>query len=229
MRQPKRTPQVKRNPVAGLTLLELILTCGILLILSSAAIPMFRVTVQHRKEAELRYDLREMRNAIDRYKDDADKNLIRTEVGSQNYPPDLQTLVDGVEISAAGSGVGGISASGLAAASGTGQFGSAGTPQFGIGQGGATSPFGAGATGAPGASGISSLGSAGSAGGISDLPTKVRYLRKIPLDPMTGKADWGLRAVQDDPDSTSWGGHNVFDVYTTSQATASDGTKYSDW
>jgi general secretion pathway protein G len=210
-----------------MTLLELILTCGILLILSSAAIPLFRMTVQHRKEAELRYDLREMRDAIDRYKDDADKNLIRTEVGSQNYPPDLQTLVDGVSISAGGSGVGGISASALAGASNTAQFGSAGTSQFSAGPGGAASPFGAGASGT---GGIPALGSAGGAGAVSDLPSKVRYLRKIPVDPMTGKADWGLRAVQDDPDSTSWGGHNVFDVYSQSQATASDGTtKYSDW
>jgi general secretion pathway protein G len=183
--------------MAGLTLIELILTVGILLVLSSAAIPMFRVTIQHRKETELRNDLREMRNAIDRYKDDADKNLIRTEVGSQNYPPDLQTLVDGVSISAGGSGAGGISASALAGASNTGQFGSA-------------------------------LGQAAQA--MSDAPSKVRYLRKIPVDPMTGKADWGLRAVQDDPDSTSWGGHNVFDVYSQSQATSSDEkTKYSDW
>ena len=95
---------------------------------------MFRITIQHRKESELRYDLREMRNAIDRYKDDADKNLIRTEVGSQNYPPDLQTLVDGVTVSAGGGGAGGISASALAGASGTGQFGSAGTPQLGAGR-----------------------------------------------------------------------------------------------
>ncbi len=223
----KSASQGKRNRAAGMTLLELILTCGILLILSSAAIPLFRMTVQHRKEAELRYDLREMRDAIDRYKDDADKNLIRTEVGSQNYPPDLQTLVDGVSISAGGSGVGGISASALAGASNTAQFGSAGTSQFSAGPGGAASPFGAGASGT---GGIPALGSAGGAGAVSDLPSKVRYLRKIPVDPMTGKADWGLRAVQDDPDSTSWGGHNVFDVYSQSQATASDGTtKYSDW
>ena len=175
---------------------------------------MFRMTVQHRKESELRYDLREMRNAIDRYKDDADKNLIRTEVGSQNYPPDLQTLVDGVTVSSGGSGAGGISASALAGASGTSQFGSAGTPQFGPG-----------ATG-----GIPSLGSTGTAGqALSETPSKVRYLRKIPVDPMTGKADWGLRAVQDDADSTSWGGHNVFDVYSQAQGTAADGTKYSDW
>src|ERR1700686_2515065 len=104
-------PRPRRNRIAGLTLIELVLTTGILLILSSAAIPMFRMTIQHRKEVELRYDLREMRNAIDRYKDDADKNLIRTEVGSQNYPPDLQTLVDGVSVAAGGAGgVGGISA-----------------------------------------------------------------------------------------------------------------------
>jgi len=186
-----------------MTLIELIMTCGILLILSAAAIPMFRITIQHRKEAELRYDLRQMRNAIDRYKDDADKNLIRTEVGSQNYPPDLQTLVDGVSISAAGAG--GISAAALATQS-SNPFGATGTP--GLGQSGAS-------------------GTAG--GALSDLPTKVRYLRKIPVDPLTGKAEWGLRAVQDDADSTSWGGHNVFDVYSQSQATAIDGTKYGDW
>jgi type II secretory pathway pseudopilin PulG len=217
------------SKIAGLTLIELILTCGILLILSAAAIPMFQMTIKHRRETELRYDLREMRSAIDRYKDDADKNLIRTEVGSQGYPPDLQTLVDGVSVSTGGSGAGGISASALAGASNTGQFGSAGTPQLGVGGGGGAG-VGAGATGATG--GIASLGSStlGQSGqALSDAASKVRYLRKIPVDPLTGKADWGLRAVQDDPDSTSWGGHNVFDVYSQSQATAVDGTKYSDW
>jgi general secretion pathway protein G len=183
-------PRVRTRKTAGFTLLELILACGMLVVLSSAAIPMFRMTIQHRKEAELRIALREMRNAIDRYKDDADKNLIRTEVGSQNYPPDLQTLVEGVTISAAGAG--GISASALATAS----------------NGSATAQAAAGAT---------------------NLPNKVRYLRKVPKDQMTGTTEWGLRAIQDDADSTSWGGHNVFDVYSQSQATAIDGTKYSDW
>jgi type II secretory pathway pseudopilin PulG len=219
-------PHAGRNKIAGLTLIELILTCGILLILSAAAIPMFQMTIKHRKETELRYDLREMRNAIDRYKDDADKNLIRTEAGSQGYPPDLQTLVDGVSVSTGGSGAGGISASALAGASNTAQFGSAGTPQLGVGAGGGAGA-GAGATGGIPSLGSSTLGQAGQA--LSDAPSKVRYLRKIPVDPLTGKADWGLRAVQDEPDSTSWGGHNVFDVYSQSQAIAVDGTKYSDW
>ena len=213
MLPPSSFPHTVRNKDAGLTLLELILTIGILLVLSSAAIPMFRVTIQHRKETELRNDLREMRNAIDRYKDDADKNLIRTEVGSQNYPPDLQTLVDGVTISNAGGGAGGISASALANASNTSQFGSAGTAQSGTGAAGGNAPLGSG------------LGQA-----LSDSPSKVRYLRKIPVDPMTGKADWGMRAVQDDPDSDSWSGHNVFDVYSQSKAISSDEkTKYSEW
>src|ERR1700674_1653658 len=117
MRRQRSFPRARRSRIAGLTMIELILTCGILLVLSTAAIPMFRITIQHRKESELHYDLREMRNAIDRYKDDADKNLIRTEVGSQNYPPDLQTLVDGVTISGGPGAVGGVSASAMATAS----------------------------------------------------------------------------------------------------------------
>jgi general secretion pathway protein G len=189
--------QHPRRANAGLTLLELIMTIAIIFVLSTAAIPVFQMTVQHRKEAELRYHLREMRTAIDRYKDDADKNLIRTEVGSENYPPDLQTLVDGVTISGGQGGIG-VSASAVATAS----QGSAST------NGGISSAAG---------------------GALSDMPNKVRYLRKIPVDPMTGKAEWGMRGVQDDPDSTSWSGHNVFDVYSESAGTATDGTKYSDW
>jgi len=145
-----------------MTLLELVIACAILLILSSAALPVARISVKRQKEAELRRDLREIRIAIDRYKDAADRNLIRVEVGTEGYPPDLETLVRGVQL-----------------ATGTDR--------------------------------------------------RVRFLRKIPTDPMTGRADWGLRAIQDDPDSNSWGGKNVFDVYSRSTGTALDGTRYSDW
>jgi len=147
-----------------MTLLELIIACTILLILSSMALPVARFTVIREREKELRLDLREMRGAIDKYKDMADQQKIRVELGSEGYPPDLDTLVKGVA-------VGGSGASGK----------------------------------------------------------NMRFLRRVPKDPMTGRLEWGMRSVQDDPDSTSWGGKNVFDVYSKSSGTALDGTKYSDW
>jgi len=147
-----------------MTLLELIIACSVLMILSSMALPLARFTIMRQRERELRLDLREMRSAIDKYKDLADQRKIRVEVGSEGYPPDLETLVKGV------------------AAGGTGASGK-----------------------------------------------NIRFLRRIPVDPMTGRADWGLRSVQDDPDSTSWGGNNVFDVYSKSTAAALDGTQYSTW
>jgi general secretion pathway protein G len=159
--QPSRKfPWKNRSHEAGMTLLELIIACTVLLILASAAEPLIRITIVRSREAELHRALREIRNAIDHYKDMADSMAFRTELTSNGYPPDLQTLVDGVTV-------------------------------------------------------------AGN--------KKVRFLRRIPVDPMTGHREWGLRSVQDDPDSTSWGGDNVFDVYSQSQGTALDGTKYSDW
>jgi general secretion pathway protein G len=148
--------------IMGMTLLELMVACSILLILAAAAVPLARVSVIRGREQELRSDLREMRDAIDRYKDDADKNLIQVQAGTEGYPVDLETLVNGVQLT-----------------------------------------------------------------GAQDK--RVRYLREIRTDPMTHNKDWGLRSVQDDPDSTSWGGQDVFDVYSQSTGTALDGTKYSDW
>ena len=156
----KRSTRRIRSRQAGLTLLEMIIACTILLVLASAAEPMIRITIVRSREAELRRDLREMKNAIDRYKDMADTLAFQTELTSNGYPPDLETLVKGVTI--------------------------AGNKH-------------------------------------------VRFLRRIPVDPMTGTRDWGLRSIQDDPDSNSWGGGNVFDVYSKSDRTALDGTKYSEW
>jgi general secretion pathway protein G len=143
----------------GLTLVELIVTVAILSILASAALPVARFTVKRQNERYLRYDLWMMRDAIDKYKDAADRNAFQIKLDSQGYPPDLETLINGVDV-----------------------------------QG-----------------------------------KKVKFLRRIPVDPMTGKAEWGLRSMQDDPSSTSYGGQGVFDVYSKSQGTALDGTKYSDW
>jgi general secretion pathway protein G len=157
-----RPPSKKRRLQRGMTLLELIIACSILVILSTAALPVVRLTVVRSREMELHRELREIRSAIDKYKDMADRNLIRVEVGSEGYPPDLETLVKGANL------------------------GDTGTQ-------------------------------------------KVRFLRRLPLDPMTGRADWDLQAVQDDPDSHSWGGKNVFDIHSKSQATALDGTRYSEW
>ena len=144
----------------GFTLLELIVAATILSILTLMALPLARVTIQREKEKQLRHALWEMRDAIDRYKEAADRGAFQTKVDSMNYPPDLETLVKGVEA-----------------------------------QGG----------------------------------KKIRFLRSIPIDPMTKSTEWGLRSMQDDPDSDSWGGQNVFDVYTKSQGTGLDDTKYKDW
>jgi general secretion pathway protein G len=154
----RREESVK--PDRGFTLLELIVAAAILSILTMMALPLARVTIQREKEKELRRALWEMRDAIDRYKDAADRGGFQTKVDSQNYPPDLETLVKGVEA-----------------------------------QGG----------------------------------KKIRFLRSVPIDPMTKSKEWGLRSMQDDPDSDSWGGQSVFDVYSKSPGEGLDGTKYKDW
>jgi len=131
----------------------------ILFILTGMAVPLARVSIQRERERILRYDLWQMRDAIDRYKDAADRGAFQVKVGSEGYPPDLDTLVQGVDSNG----------------------------------------------------------------------KKLRFLRKVPVDPMTGKAEWGMRSMQDDPDSESWGEQNLFDVYSKSEGTALDGTKYKDW
>jgi general secretion pathway protein G len=199
----------KASGQAGITLLELIIACAILLVLASAAMPVARYTVKRQKEAELHRELREMRDAIDRYKDAADRNLIRVEAGTEGYPPGLDTLVKGVDLtSQQGAGIAGATTPGQPLVPATG---------FGGAFGGFGSSFG------------QTQGQNNGSGQGQDLIRHVRFLRRIPVDPMTGRAEWGMRSVQDDPDSTSWGGKDVFDVFSLSTGTALDGTKYSDW
>ncbi|MHB8735235.1 MAG: type II secretion system protein [Terriglobales bacterium] len=142
-----------------MTLVELIVAISILMLLTTMALPLARVTIQRQREHDLRAALHEMRDAIDRYKDAADRGAFQIKLGTDGYPPDLEKLVKGEDVNG----------------------------------------------------------------------KKLRFLRRIPVDPMTGTTDWGLRSSQDAPDSTSTGGENVFDVYTKSNGTALDGSKYSDW
>jgi general secretion pathway protein G len=150
----------RRSRARGFTLIELIVATAILVILTSLAIPIARVAIKRERERQLRHDLWEMRDAIDRYKDAADRGAFQIKVGTEGYPPDLDTLVNGVDV-----------------------------------------------------------------GG-----KKLRFLRRIPVDPMTGKSEWGTRSMQDDPKSDSSGsGDNVFDVFTRAEGTALDGTPYKEW
>jgi general secretion pathway protein G len=159
MRYTLRSRNAAASRQSGLTLVELIVTVAILAILASAVVPLARFRAKREKERELRYDLWQMRDAIDRYKDAADRHAFMPKVDSQGYPPDLDRLVKGEDA-----------------------------------QG-----------------------------------KKLKFLRRIPVDPMTGKGEWTMRSMQDEPNSDSWGGQNLFDVASKSQATALDGTKYSDW
>jgi general secretion pathway protein G len=149
----------------GITYLELVATATILMILASAILPMGKVAVRRQREIELRRELRTLRRAIDQYKLAVDQGQIGgtdVKLGSEGYPPDLETLVKGVNR-------------------------------------------------------------------VGALERKLKFLRRIPVDPMTSSAEWGLRCYQDDPDATSWCGDNVWDVYSKSTAKGLDGTNYNTW
>ena len=150
----------------GFTFVEMLVVVALVAVLASAVMPLAKVTIQREREAELRRALREMRTAIDKYKDAVDMGLIGStdiRAGSEGYPPDLDTLVEGV-------------------------------------------------TKANDATGI-----------------KLKFLRRIPMDPITHSTDWGMRSYQDKPDATTWGGQNIYDVYSKADGVALDGTKYRDW
>jgi general secretion pathway protein G len=161
MKQSMKTRGVRHavaRPQHGFTLIELIVATAIMVILVGAAFPLAKNALYRAREQELRQDLWMLRDAIDRYKDAADRGAFQIKLGSEGYPPDLDTLVAGVDVAG----------------------------------------------------------------------KKMKFIRRIPLDPIS-KQEWGLRSMQDDKDSTSWGGQSVFDVYSKSDKTALDGTKYKDW
>lgn len=161
-----RSGRAPERSAAGYSFVELLVVTAILLVLASAIAPLSQVTMQRQREVELRRALREIRTAIDEYKDAADLGVIggaSLDSRNEGYPPDLETLVEGVEVVNDASG------------------------------------------------------------------RRVRFLRRIPIDPFTKGTDWGLRAYQDSPSATSWGGGNVYDVYSKAAGTALDGTRYRDW
>ena len=165
-RLPSRQPLATSHKESGYTFIELLVVSTIILILASAIMPLAKVTAQRQRELELRRALREIRTAIDKYKDAADLGQISAldvKADGDGYPADLETLVDGV----------------AAANDATGR--------------------------------------------------KLKFLRRVPVDPMTHTEDWGKRSYQDPPDTSRWGGQNVFDVYTRIDGKALDGTKYRDW
>ena len=143
-------------------MVELAVVCSMIAILSAMAIPVVKFSMKRQSEMELRYELRQMRDAIDKYKAFADGGQIQIKIGTEGFPPDLQTLVEGVDL-------------------------------------------------------------------VGQLNKKQKFMRRIPIDPMTKKPEWGLRSYQDEPDSRSWGRQNVYDIYTQYSGTALDGTKYQDW
>ena len=150
---------------SGFTYIELIIASFILAILAAAIVPVAEVTAKRAKEVELRRNLRILRDAIDNYKQSVDLGLIGgtdVELGSEGYPPDLETLVEGVNQ-------------------------------------------------------------------VGALDKKLKFLRRVPIDPMMHSTEWGFRSYQDEPDSRFWGRQNVYDVFTTSNETALDGTSYRDW
>jgi general secretion pathway protein G len=157
---------MRQRAAAGYTFVELLVVAALVSVLASAALPLARVTVQRQREIELRRSLREMRTAIDHYKDAADSGMIAAtelKLGNEGYPTDLDVLVEGI-------------------------------------------PASGDATG-----------------------RKLKFLRRVPRDPLTGEAEWGKRSYQDKPDARSWGGQNVYDVYSLAEGTALDGTTYREW
>ncbi len=143
-------------------MVELAVVAAMIAILTGMVVPVVRYTVKRQDEIELRFQLRQMRDAIDKYKQSSDAGLIPPQLGTEGYPPDLDVLVEGAKL-------------------------------------------------------------------VGQIDKKQKFMRRVPIDPMTKKGEWGRRSYQDEPKSTSWGSQNVYDVYSLSTGRAIDGTYYKDW
>ena len=158
----RETGDGRRRGQRGFTVVELAVVAAMIAILTAMVVPVAKYTLKRQDEIELRYQLRLMRDAIDKYKQYSDLGLIPVQIGSEGYPPDLKTLVEGVTL-------------------------------------------------------------------VGQLDKKQKFLRRVPIDPMTRKAEWGMRSFQDEPDSIAWGGQNIYDVFSLSDGRGIDGTYYKDW
>lgn len=152
----------KKRSQRGFSLTEMVIATTLLVILAGVSFPIAKSVSRRQKEAELRYNLRMMRNAIDEYKRYSDAGLIPIDLGTDGYPEELETLLEPIDL-------------------------------------------------------------------VGQIDVQKRFLRRVPIDPMTGEAEWGLRSTQDDWDSDFWGGENVFDVFSLSTATGLNGVPYKEW
>lgn len=221
---------------AGLTLIELIVAFSLMLILSTMALPVAKVRIQREKERRLRLALQEIRQAIDRHKDMADEGkLAAVDPDNHGYPESLEAMVEGVEFAAEGGGqFAGPGATGARLNQpqrpGDRRLGSSGFGQSPDSRGGLGFRRDQERGGRPGdRDGFSQFGTDSLASDDDEGPTVIRFLRSIPVDPMTGQKEWGLLSISDSPMSRSWSGRNVFDIYSLSNMTALDGTRYAEW
>jgi len=190
--------------VRGFTLIELVVTLALVGVMAMVAVPLYEVTAIRMKEMELRTALRQIRTALDAYKDAADTGKIQKDPSDSGYPPNLKILVDGVDAAQNAGSLG--SASSLA--SSTAKVGATGN-----------NPSGSNATADPTA---------------SNGPSRLMFLRQIPRDPFTPdpavppEEQWDTRSYGSPP-SDPQPGKDVYDVMSKSTAVGSNGIVYKDW
>jgi general secretion pathway protein G len=219
--------------VRGFSLIELVITITVLAILTLGTIPLVQVAVKRQKEAELREALRTMREAIDQFHREALAGAqAQANQQQQQQQPQTDPNSGQVRPNAAGPNLNVfadprvrvyITDQTIFTADNIDRY----PPDLDtLVKGVSVLPITSGSLGRRGNANVTALEAATEE---STIPKTKTYLRRIPVDPMTGKADWDFRSCYDPADSTSWGGENVFDVHSKSKGTSLNGEKYSDW